>query len=276
MRSFPFCRETDKSHAHSFVECPVAEEPERPQQRTGCRKVGGGFSGNCAGRSWAARRIEMRRRADRNCRAGAGCAPRQYGILLQSLRYDEHRADDLLQGFREQSPRAALIGQADPNAGDSALFFWRPLIGTWSISIAAAPRERSPRGRMVDIDEHRDTLSSSRPTDAFDVASARGSARRGALDDAAAVRADRSHGPVEVFDVRYLKPATEDVEPEPHESIAQRLNLESPQQAANLLVTAKRHVSRVYSCPSSRDTPPIRRKCGRKCPSFGGFPSASR
>ena len=44
----------------------------------------------------------------------------------------------------------------------------------------------------------------------------------------------------------------EDVQPEPHESIAIRLKLDSPHQAGNLLTTAKRMFTRIFKSVVAR------------------------
>jgi RNA polymerase sigma-70 factor (ECF subfamily) len=181
-------------------------------------------------------------------------APALRAHLLQSLRYDEHRADDLLQGFLANKVlEQRLIGQADPKRGRFRTFLLAAL-DRYVVDEhrRSAARKRSPRGQILDIDEHRDTLASGARTDAFDQAWAREvlgevlSTMRQQCEQTD--RADLW----EVFNVRYLKPATDDVEPEPHESIARRLKLESPQQAANLLVTAKRMFTRLFMSVVSR------------------------
>ncbi len=181
-------------------------------------------------------------------------APALRAHLLQSLRYDEHRADDLLQGFLANKVlEQRLIDQADPKRGRFRTFLLaaldRYVVDEHRRNTA---RKRSPRGQLLDIDEHRDTLASSARTDAFD----RAWAREVLGEVLSTMRQQCEHSDRadvwEVFNVRYLKPATEDVEPEPHESIARRLKLESPQQAANLLVTAKRMFTRQFMSVVSR------------------------
>jgi RNA polymerase sigma-70 factor (ECF subfamily) len=179
--------------------------------------------------------------------------------LLQSLRYDEHRADDLLQGFlAEKVLEERLIGHADPKRGRFRTFLLVAL-DRYVIDMhrRESARKRSPRGDVFDIDEHRDTMASrgaeaAARTDAFDLAWA-----REVIGEVLATMRWQceQHNRAElwdVFDVRYLKPATEDVQPEPHESIARRLKLDSPHHAANLLVTAKRMFTRVFKSVVAR------------------------
>lgn len=178
--------------------------------------------------------------------------------LLQSLYYDEHRADDLLQGFLASKVlERRLIGHADPKRGRFRTFLLAAL-DRYVVDQHRhhAARKRSSRGEVDDIDKHRDTLASragkAMPSDAFDLAWA-----REVLGEVLTVmqqqceRTDRADL-WNVFEVRYLKPATEDLEPEPHESIAFRLKLISAQEAANLLVTAKRMYTRIFMSVVSR------------------------
>lgn len=178
--------------------------------------------------------------------------------LLQSLNYDEHRADDLLQGFLATKVlEQRLIGHADPARGRFRTFLLAAL-DRYVVDEhrREGARKRSPRTQVQDIDQHRDTLGPSgraaARSDAFDLAWAREvlgevlSTMQRQCDDTR--RADLW----EVFEVRYLKPATENVEPEAHESIAKRLKLESAHHAANLLITAKRMFTRAFKSVVSR------------------------
>lgn len=178
--------------------------------------------------------------------------------LLQTLYYDEHRADDLLQGFlADKVLQQRLIRHADPKRGRFRTFLLaaldRYVVDQHRRETA---RKRSPRGDLADIDQHRDTLASGGPasarTDAFDVAWAREvigevlSTMRYQCEQTN--RADLW----EVFDVRCIKPATDNVQPEAHGSIARRLKLDSTEQAANLMITAKRMFTRVFKSVVSR------------------------
>jgi RNA polymerase sigma-70 factor (ECF subfamily) len=172
--------------------------------------------------------------------------------LLQSLRYDEDRADDLLQGFlADKVLQQRLIGHADPKRGRFRTFLLAAL-DRYVVDAHRhrAARKRSPRGDMFDIDDHRDTLASRNgtgaSTDAFDLAWAREVLGEVLSTMRAQCEQTNRLDLWDVFEARYLKPAIEDVEPEPHESIAKRLNLESPKTAANLLVNAKRQFTRVF------------------------------
>jgi RNA polymerase sigma-70 factor (ECF subfamily) len=180
-------------------------------------------------------------------------APALRAHLLQSLRYDEHRADDLLQGFlAEKVLKQRLIKHADPNRGRFRTFLLAAL-DRYVVDEhrRSAARKRSPRGDVFDIDEHRDSLPSGR-SDAFDLAWAREVIGEVLATMQAQCAESQRADLWDVFQVRYLKPAVENVEPEPHESIAKRLKLESAQQAGNLLVTAKRMFTRTFKSVVSR------------------------
>jgi RNA polymerase sigma-70 factor (ECF subfamily) len=179
-------------------------------------------------------------------------APALRAHLMQWLRCDAHRADDLLQGFlTDKVLEQRLIGHADPKRGRFRTFLLaalnRYVVDRHRHDTA---RKRAPRGGMLDIAELSDDVPAPvvapGAVSAFDAAFAREvvgevlSAMRWQCGQTG--RADLW----DVFEARYLKPATENTAPEPHESIARRLNLPSPQHAANLLVTAKRMFTRLF------------------------------
>ena len=186
-------------------------------------------------------------------------APALRAHLLQSLRYDEHHADDLLQGFlADKVLEQRLVGHADPKRGRFRTFLLaaldRYVIDQHRHDTARKRARRS--GGLADIDEHRDTLGSGRtndlPTHEFDLAWA-----REVLGEVLAVMRQQCEQTDRmdvwtVFECRYLKPAVEGIEPESHESLAHRLKLDSAQQAANLLITAKRMYTRLFITVVSR------------------------
>ena len=185
-------------------------------------------------------------------------APALRAHLLQSLHYDEHRADDLLQGFlADKVLEQRLFGHADPKRGRFRTFLLAAL-DRYVIDEHRRDQaqKRSPRGAIDDIDAHRETLAAadnrSGRTDAFDAAWAR-EVLAEVLDvmRRQCEQSDRADLWT-VFEVRYLKPAVEGIEPEPHELVAKRLNLDDSQTAANLLVTAKRMYTRVFKAVVSR------------------------
>lgn len=185
-------------------------------------------------------------------------APALQAHLIHRLKCDNHRAEDLMQGFlTEKVLEQRLIGYADPKRGRFRTFLLTALERyVIDNQRRAAARKRSPQSLVRDIDDHLDELA--RPatdadrSSAFDLAWA-----REVVDEVLSTMRQQCEQMDrrdlwEVFDVRYLKPAMEGIEPEPHESIAGRLNLESAHQSGNLLVTAKRMFTRVFMAVVSR------------------------
>lgn len=185
-------------------------------------------------------------------------APALRAHLLHVLHHDEHLADDLLQGFlTDKVLEQRLIGYADPNRGRFRTFLLTAL-ERYVIDRhrRGTTRRRSPHASVQNIDDHVDTLakqdSDQDRNAAFDLAWA-----REVIDEVVATMRTqctetRREDLWQVFEVRYWKPAMEGVAPEPHESIAQRLKLESAHEAGNLLTTAKRMFTRVFKSVVSR------------------------
>lgn len=185
-------------------------------------------------------------------------APALRAHLLQITGRDEHRAEDLLQGFlADKVLEQRLIGFADPARGKFRTFLLtaldRYVIDTYRHDTA---RKRMPAGTVEQIEAQIESLAQPDSTDssraAFDVAFA-----REVVDETLATmrhqcEVSNRSDLWDVFEVRYLKPAMENVPPEPHESIASRLKLESPHQAGNLLITAKRMFTRMFKGVVSR------------------------
>jgi hypothetical protein len=120
---------------------------------------------------------------------------------------------------------------------------------------ASARRKHAPQARSVDVNDHRDSLPSpeaATPAEAFDRAWA--DAVVGEAVAAMREECSRTNRPDlwTAFELRYLNPAADGVEPESHELIARRLDLESAEQASNLLVTAKRMFTRLFRGVVSR------------------------
>jgi RNA polymerase sigma-70 factor (ECF subfamily) len=182
-------------------------------------------------------------------------APALRAHLVQSMRLKPDRADDLLQSFlTDKVLQQRLVGSADRSRGRFRTFLLTALerfvIDQHRYDAAA---KRAPGGEIFDVDDQRDSLASSRaqqPADAFDLAWA-----REVLGEVLARMKDECAKRPElwaVFEARYLKPAAENVEPESHESLAQRLKLKSADQASNLLITAKRMFTRIFKSVVAR------------------------
>lgn len=184
-------------------------------------------------------------------------APALRAHLTQTVGGDGHRADDLLQGFlADKVLEQRLIGHADPARGRFRTFLLAAL-DRYVVDVHRhdAARKRSPHGRVLDVDDHRDTLAGRRaatPAEAFDLAWANGVVGEVVATMRDECRLTNRPDLWAVFELRYLNPATDGVAPEPHESIARRLNLGSAQQVSNLLVTAKRMFTRLFRAVVSR------------------------
>jgi RNA polymerase sigma-70 factor (ECF subfamily) len=174
--------------------------------------------------------------------------------LLVAVNRDEHLAEDLLQGFlADKVLEQRLIGFADPSRGRFRSFLLTAL-DRYVIDQRrhAAAKKRSPSMPLRDIDDHADAVSVEDTHAAFD----RAWANEVVTEVVESMRkqcAETSRPDLwDVFESRYLKPATENATPEPHESIAARLGLESAQQAGNLLTTAKRMFTRLFKAVVAR------------------------
>jgi DNA-directed RNA polymerase specialized sigma24 family protein len=184
-------------------------------------------------------------------------APALRAYLLQVVKGDVHQADDLLQGFlTDKVLEQKLIGHAAPTRGRFRTFLLAALdhyvIDIYRKETAA---KRSAAAPPLTLNEQHQTViahKSPAPQDAFDLIWA-----REVIGEALAVmrgecqqsnRADIWT----VFDLRYLKPATDGTAPEPHESLAGRLNLNSAAQASNLLITSKRMFTRIFKSVVAR------------------------
>jgi len=183
-------------------------------------------------------------------------APALRAHLIQSMRIDEHRADDLVQGFlADKVLEQRLVGLADPKRGRFRTFLLtaleRFIIDEHRHDSAV---KRAPKGEVFDVDDQRDSLVAERvrePSDAFDLVWAR--EVLGEVIERLRLECERSQRPNlwAVFDARYLRPRPRTSSPSPRfaRSAAQA---RIPQQAANLLITAKRMFTRIFKAVVSR------------------------
>jgi RNA polymerase sigma-70 factor (ECF subfamily) len=184
-------------------------------------------------------------------------APALRAHLLQVVNGDVHRADDLLQGFlADKVLEQRLIDHADSARGRFRTFLLAAL-DRYVVDVHRhdSARKRSPGTRAVDVNGHSDVLPAPRtvtPAEAFDLAWA----NEVVGEVVAAMRAECEQAKRPdlwaVFELRYLNPATDGVEPESHESIARRLNLTSAERASNMSVTVKRMFTRLFHAVVSR------------------------
>jgi RNA polymerase sigma-70 factor (ECF subfamily) len=169
--------------------------------------------------------------------------------LVGSMHIDEHRADDLLQGFlADKVVEQNVLAMADPNRGKFRTFL---LTALERFIIDAHRRDsahkRAPKSRTLDVDDHVDRIATEHtPSDAFDRVWA--SAVLGEVMRRMREECQASHRPHlwNVFEARMLLPITDGTPPPQHEELAWRLQLDSPVQSANALGSAKRLFTRIF------------------------------
>ena len=173
-------------------------------------------------------------------------ALRSYLVLQKRLPAD--RADDLIQGFlASEVLDGQLIRRADPGRGK-----FRGLLITALDRYAlrdlrrSRARKREP-DRAVSLDEA-GTASAEwarrPPSDVFDVAWA-----RRVIDQALDAMRTECDGAGRsdlwlVFEGRILSPTLDGADPVPYEELVSRFGLQSPKQAANAVITARRMFTR--------------------------------
>ena len=168
--------------------------------------------------------------------------------LVYGKRLSPEDADDLLQEFvAAKILEKELIGRADAELGKFRTFLLtaldRFLIDCFREENA---RKRSPReGRLRGLGDGAEQLQADQTSDAFDLAWA-----RNVIDQTVRVmRAEcESSGRADVwgvFECRLLGPMLHGAEPIAYEDLVRRFGLQSPSQASNLLMTAKRTFARV-------------------------------
>jgi DNA-directed RNA polymerase specialized sigma24 family protein len=176
-------------------------------------------------------------------------APALRAHLLQAVKGDVHRADDLLQGFlTDKVLKQKLLGRAHPGRGRFRTFLLAAL-DNYVVDVFRrdAAAKRDPGSPLLDLTDQTDGHAAATASqDSFDLIWA-----REVIGEALAVmrvECQQSDRPDiwTVFDLRYLKPAVDGVDPETHDAIANRLKLTSPAQASNLLITSKRMFTRIF------------------------------
>ncbi len=168
-------------------------------------------------------------------------------FAITGLRVAPDEADDLCQEFMARKILAQqLLGRADRARGRFRSF----LLKCFSNHVRSEWRRRAARKRGPDqaapLAERTERLADARAIRrAFDVEWARAlldtALRRMAAECAARGRADVW----QLFEKRILAPAFSNAAPPPYDELVRELNLQSPSQAANLLVTAKRMFGRI-------------------------------
>lgn len=174
--------------------------------------------------------------------------PALRAYLMARRRIGPHEADDLLQGFLTSKVLdQQIVARADPARGKFRTFLMTALERfAISESRKASAASRSPTETVASLDAIDDIEHPSAPevADLFDVEWAK---------QAVEVAVGRMRRECEaggrtdvwgVFKARVLDPSLHDVDPVPYERLVPSLKLASPEQASNLLATAKRMFTR--------------------------------
>jgi len=157
-------------------------------------------------------------------------------------------ADDMVQEFiTGKIVEKDLIARADQELGKFRTFLLTALDRFLVDSIRArqAKKRMPDGGRLVSIGDRADRLQGEAgPSEAFDVAWA-----RGVLEEALGRMQQQceSSGRPEVwgiFECRVLEPVLSGAEPAGYDELVERFGLQSPSQASNVLITAKRMYAR--------------------------------
>ena len=172
-------------------------------------------------------------------------ALRSHLVLRQ--RMDPDKADDLLQSFLcDKVVEQNFVERAEQQRGKFRTFLLTALQNfTKSDYRKATARKRSP-GSLGAINEELDISDdSAQPDEGFDVEWA-----RSLLANALARMSAECHKAGRkdlwtVFETRLVAPMLHDTEPLAYEKLVKTCGFESPAQAANALVTAKRMFERV-------------------------------
>ncbi len=172
------------------------------------------------------------------------------GHVAMQYRVSEEQAEDWIQSFvLKKVLEKDLIAQADQRRGKFRTFLLRAL---HNFIIQQMRREqaskRCPAGESIQIDDLTEQDLAKiveQQSEAFDVAWARGvlmeTVQRMERQCVATGRSDVWG----VFECRILKPMFEQTEPLPYEQLVEQFGLQSPAQASNVLITAKRMYSRI-------------------------------
>lgn len=169
--------------------------------------------------------------------------------LTGPMQIEQHRADDLIQGFlTDKVLQQNMIALADPDRGRFRTFLLtaleRFIIDTHRRDSA---RKRSPGSKLLDVDEHAHRLAAHHnPSDAFDRAWAcevLGEVMRRMKRECETSGKAHLWG---IFEARMLLPITDGSEPASHDDLSRLWKLDSPRQAANALGSAKRLFTRNF------------------------------
>lgn len=167
-------------------------------------------------------------------------------LVYKRLRPDE--ADDLLQEFvAGKILERDLIGRADQKLGKFRTFLLTALDRFLVDSIRAkqAKKRMPDGGRLERIGDRAEQLQGAAgPSDAFDVAWARGVLQEALRRMQAQCESSGRAEVWGIFECRVLEPILSGTEPAGYDELIGRFGLKSPSQASNVLITAKRIYAR--------------------------------
>ena len=172
---------------------------------------------------------------------------------------DLHSAEDLLQGFITRKViEKELISKADRNKGKFRTFLLTALdhyiVSQYRHDNAAKRKPRGPEDSSVSaVAETADPAK--HPSAEFDVAWAReviGRAIECFSEECRLIRRPDIWG---VFEGRVLRPTIDSVEPTSYDELIEKYGFQSPAQASNAMITAKRMFARTLRQVVSEYTP---------------------
>jgi len=169
--------------------------------------------------------------------------------LAAQYRVSPDQASDWLQSFvLKKVIEKDLISQADQTRGKFRTFILKALHNFVIQQIRHEQAgKRAPVGEFLVIDdmtEHELAGTVVERAQSFDVAWARGVLAEALQRMERQCDADGRTDVWGVFECRILKPLFEESEPLAYEELVTRFNLQSPAQASNVLITAKRMFAR--------------------------------
>jgi DNA-directed RNA polymerase specialized sigma24 family protein len=155
-----------------------------------------------------------------------------------------HTAEDLLQSFvASRILEKNILSQAEPTRGRFRSFLCTALDNFVANCFRNGRAQRRSPGTLTSLD----AVQAPAPTDPdpYVLAWARTLLSQ-VLDEMKAECLNAGRADVwEVFDGRLLSPILDGATPMPYEELVRRFHLQSPRQAANLLITAKRAFDRI-------------------------------
>jgi RNA polymerase sigma-70 factor (ECF subfamily) len=169
--------------------------------------------------------------------------------LLLSRRLDPDRADDLLQSFvTSRFVEQSLLSSAGPEKGRFRTFVLKAMNNFLIDQIRKEQaQKRGGTAKSLDAADSQHWHSQDETADpaaAYDLAWARRVIEQAAESMRTQCLRDDRADIWEVFVARVLSPTLEGAQPVPYEQLIARFHYETPERAANVLVTAKRTFQR--------------------------------